>query len=481
MYQYDSFIQVMTTRADRVILLHENNTFVAKFPNGTIFTSTEENASTRISVECPGYATVTYFANQTKCAIKYRDGFQIECDDCGNYNTDESTLNLSLLSRGQALYSPVSGGKYYFDYSGSDVILDAIDSSSHPIKVNSRGEVGTSDSIHCSQHVDSHEAFKPKIFIINPDGNGYELLESAKTQEMIKVAECEGRNAVVKDIVIPGTRCISALVVDHIGSCMNKVEDAKVTNTCLPASLSVPAQDMHLEQGWLTVSDNQGILKNSTESNALFPFKCFLTFDPVSDDVRDVLQSAACSTVRPLSHSGCKYLQELWQNTIRTTSSILIDRVSKNMSNATSQMKMSIVKKTSMSTQGDVNLKKILNAARRRFIPAYFDNISQAQKSGHDQSSGSTRNVQVVVLNPASQTVHNSTTESSDVCRNVLKMKHDTDILLNPPNTNGIHLKDNQEIQVYRPYSRVIRRVSLISDMRLIMNVIGSKSICVYK
>ena len=413
----------MTTRADDVVLLQQNDILVAKFPNDVIFTSTKENVITRvISIECPGYATVTYLRNQCECTIKYRDGFRIECDSCGNYSIhNEECTFISLLSQGQAFYSPLSGGKYCFDYSGKGITLDAVDSSGYAIKINCHGDVET--SLPSPQHVDPHNAFKPRIFIINPDGSGYEFIDSTKIEKIINIAQCENRNTVLKDIIIPDTQFVSAVIMAPANSSVNDI------NTLPSASLSIPTRREYVAKSSVAASSNQ---ENSQQDVALLHFNCyhFITFAPLSDDTRDILHTKEFGT-SSANYSGCtgNYLQELWQHTIERVSSLLVNHVIESACSTTSQMKISSVPSKIMSKQ-DICLQTVLHAIHAGFIPAYFDNVSE--NGDLVESAGSKRNMEVVLLTPTSQVPH-QLAES----QNRLKI-HDKSDAKSSPDTNEV-------------------------------------------
>ena len=380
----------MTSRADDVVLLFNDDTHTVKFPNGTTFTCTEVGVSDEIIVECPSYATVKYCMNQSKCIIDYKDGVQIECDNCGNYNIyNNSTLNLSLLSQGHALYTPPSGGKYCFDYTGKDFILDATDSSSNIFKVDLHGEAQTSvDNSHSSA---LHEAFKPRYFIINPDGTGYEIVECNQISKTISLAESELTDIVLHKTVIPDKTYRSTAIIGQTD--LGHGQHANNDNVTLHTSRFVS----QLCNGQIYFS-----VPCTDQSDTSLPFSClqFLTFEPLSLQKRNFIN--ANLKLKRSRHSKCHDLQELWQNSVKTTSDFLIHNSIKKMHHTGSQEKLTNLTNRDMFTRRDTDLEKVLDAIHDHFVPVYFHSDSKYEQSS-DQPAMATNS-----LAPLKLSIHSS-------------------------------------------------------------------------
>ena len=374
-------LQVTTTRADNVELIHKNEMKVTKFPNGAVFTSMGEGITAGVRIECPGYATVTYSANQANqsdCMIDFNDGFQIECDCSGNYKIcNDSKLRLSLLSQGQALYTSPSGGKYSLDYSGKGDILNATDSSGQRLKVDLHGEAGS--TVDSSKKSDLYDIFKPRIFAINADGTGFEVLESARMKEIVELAESETNTTIVQDIAIPGTSCRSTVIMHPMIT--NKDE---YVNTLFHSSLSlqVPSEgqksfresaDIEL-QGYNSSSLEERIASRQSNCHQ------FLTFDPLSDQKRDIILKG-CFVKWQSEVSNPQHLQKLWHTSVKATSESLIDYATQKVEDASHQEKLSHSVNRDLLTQRETKLRKTLHAIREGFIPGYFNDDSENQQA----------------------------------------------------------------------------------------------------
>ena len=340
---------MMITRADSVILLHNSDEQIAEFPNGTKFTSFGKV----VKVECPGYATITFDMDTKRCVIGFEDGYQINCDSYGNYNIcdDNATLNLSLSSQGKALYSSTSGGKYQFDFLGSEVFFDGVDSSNYSIKVNSRGELETPTDY--SPISDFHKAFKPRVFIINCDGTAYEATKPAKIKESVQCAKF----GISHDFSIPNSQYTSVLLVHP--EAINKVRG---------------------DDGDLNGLLSQQELKNCNEKTLQnCDFRQFILLEPLSVQKRDaILKSCQQST-----SSGSQTLspEQLWQNFIKAASDFLSSSSTKELSSAKNIPHYSNSVSRALCAQRYDELQEILGAIRKSFVPVYFENDTRANES----------------------------------------------------------------------------------------------------
>lgn len=417
----------MTTRADNVTLLDKDDSHVTEFANGTKFTSVKKGFTTQVVVECPGYATVSYCTNQCKCTINYQDGFQIDCDGHGNYNIcNDSTLNLSLLSTGQALYTASSGGTYSFNYSGKDTVLNAIDSLGNTLKVGIHGE--TEMSMDCDKCVNLHKAFEPRIFVVNADGTGYEALESTTTKEIIGLAESESNSIVLRDIQIPGTRCMSTVVMEPI--VLNTDKEVKVDNVVFGVSSPSP----QVRHGCFGASTGRGIqISNPLESHRpeelstsfQFNYRRFLCFEPLSHDKRDIILKAVAKHAEWSEGSTSKHLQELWHQSIESISDFVNYYTTKRTDNTYSQKKVSNLLTMDTLVQKDKEFHEMLDSIREGCVPVYFDSDSEVQKI--QQSPALTANLKSQLLDPTIYTTH---VESfpTDICQIPLQMDQETKV-----------------------------------------------------
>lgn len=295
--------------------------------------------------------------NQSKCFIDYSNGSIIECDTCGNYTIhDNSTLNLSLMPHGHTIYTPPTGGKYSLDYSGKDLILDAIDSSNQILKVDLQGETET--SMDSTQTIEPHEAFKPRIFIINANGTGYEILESSELEKKVGLAQAKDSDVVVHDSVIPGTIYTSTIVVQP--SIMIEDDDFEFKNMFGDTSLSV--QELQVGQMHFSVQGQDKL-------------RClqFILFEPLSDQRRYIIETKQSECSKSWD------LQKLWQNCVKATSEFLISYTSKKVDHKSSHKKVSGLKGTDLFAQRNTELQKVLGNIREGFIPPYFHNDLKSQ------------------------------------------------------------------------------------------------------
>lgn len=359
-------LQVTTSRADNVELTYKSNIRVSKFPNGTVFTSVEGDVMAGVTVQCPGYATVRYCVNQSKCEMDFKDGFQIECDCSGRYIIhDNSKFRLSLLSQGRALYTPPSGGIYCLDYTGKEDILNVTDSSGHIIKVDLHGE--THSTSNCSQNSECCRTFKSRIFIINSDNTGYELLDSSTMKEVVKLAQSEDNTITMQDIAIPGTIFRSSVIMEP-----------RIYNKNVDSSMSVlwPFKG----QKGFRESCNPGV-HCPVERRRSHQLNCrlFLTFEPLSDETRDVLVKARF-VKRQLKASKPQYLKHLWQTSIKITSDFLVNEATRKV-DITGHQEVSHSINRAVFKQREVKPQEIFLAIQRVFIPGYFNNDTENQQA----------------------------------------------------------------------------------------------------
>lgn len=355
-------LQVTTSRADNVELTYKNNIKVAKFPNGTVFTSLEGEVMAGVTVQCPGYATVRYGVNQSKCELDFKDGFQIECDCSGSYIIhDNSKFHLSLLSKGQALYTPPSGGIYCLDYSGKEDILNVTDSSGHIIKVDLHGEThSTSD---CSRNGDPCRTFKSRIFIINSDNTGYELLDSSTMKDVIKLAESEDNTIIMQDIAIPGTIYRSTVIMEP-----------RIYND---SSLSV-LWPFKGQKGFRESCDPGVHCPVESRQSHLLNCRLFLTFEPLSDQTRDFLAKARF-VKKQLVAPKPQYLKDLWQTAMTTTSDFLVNYATRKV-DITGHQEVSHSINEALFKQKEKKPQEIFLAIQSGFIPGYFNNDTENQQ-----------------------------------------------------------------------------------------------------
>ncbi len=343
----------MIMRADSVALVHNSDLQIAEFPNGTKFTSFGKS----IKIECPGYATVTFDIDTNKCAIGCEDGYQINCDSCGNYTICDvnATLNLSLSSQGKALYSPISGGKYQFDFSGSEMMFDAIDSSNYTIKVSLHGELETpTDYFPIS---DCHEAFKPRVFIINCDGTAYEAMKPAKIKESVQCTKL----GISRDFSIPNSQYTSVLLV-HPGT-INGIRDV----------------------GDVDLNNLQESNANKEEFEALLncnvcDIRQFILLEPLSVQKRDtILKHFQLQSVS----SGSQTLssKQLWQDFIKAASDFLSNSSTKEINSAKNSPHYPNSDSKTLCAQRYDELQEILGAIRKSYVPIYFENDTRASES----------------------------------------------------------------------------------------------------
>lgn len=333
-------------RADSVILVHNSDVQIAEFPNGTKFISSRK----AVKIECPGYATITFDMGANKCVIGYEDGYQINCDSCGNYMICDvnSTLNLSLSSQGKALYSSISGGKYRFDFSGSEIMFDAVDSSNYTIKMNLHGELEMPTD-HCPIS-DFHEAFKPRVFIINCDGTAYEAMKPAKIKESVQHTKFGVRN----DFSIPNSQYMSVLLI-HPGA-INGIGDGDGDLNELNAN-------------------KKEALRNCNVCN----FRQFILLKPLSIQRRDMILKSCQQSVS----SGSQTLssKQLWQNFIKAASDFLSNNSTKEVSSAKKSPHYPNSLSRALCVQRYDELQEILGAIRKSFVPIYFENDARISES----------------------------------------------------------------------------------------------------
>lgn len=345
----------MITRADSVLLIHNSDIHIAEFPNGTKFTLFRKV----VQVECPGYATITFDMDANKCVIGCEDGHQINCDSHGNYEIcDNAMLSLSLSSQGKALYSSVSGGKYRFDFSGSEMMFDAVDSSNYTIKVNIHGEV-EAPTDHCPTS-DFHEAFKPRVFIINNDGTAYEAMKPAKVNETVKCT----RFGVSHNFSIPNSQYMSVLlmhpgVIDRI----RDGDDGKV-NSLL---------------SWQELNANKNCNKETLQNDNECDFRQFILLEPLSVQKRDTILK--CCQQSTSSRSQTLSLKQLWQNFIKAASDFLSSSSTKEISSAKNSPQYRNSASRALCAQRYDELQEILGAIRKSYVPVYFENDTRTSES----------------------------------------------------------------------------------------------------
>ena len=359
-------LQVTTSRADHVKLTYKKNIRVTKFPNGTVFTSVEGDVMAGVTVQCPGYATVRYCVNQSKCEMEFKDGFQVQCDCSGNYIIhDNSEFHLSLLSQGRALYTPTSGGIYCLDYSGNEDILSVTDSSDHIIKVDLNGETQSTSS--CSQNGGPCGTFKSRIFIINSDNTGYELLDSSTMKEVVKLAESGDNTIIMQDIAIPETTFRSTVIMEP-----------RIYNEKFDSSLSV-LWPFRGQKGFRESCDPK--VHCLVESRGSHQLNCrqFLTFEPLSDQTRDILIRARF-VKRQLGASKPQYLKDLWQTSIKTISDFLVNHATKKV-DVTDHQEVSHSINRAVFTQREMKPQEVFLAIQKGFIPGYFNNDTENQQA----------------------------------------------------------------------------------------------------
>ena len=323
----------MITRADSVVILHNSDVQIAKFPNGTKFTSLREI----VKVECSGYATIAFYMETNRCVIECEDGYQINCDSHGNYNVsdDNAMLNLSLSCQGKALYSPVSGGKYQFDFSGREIMFDAVDSSNYALMVNLQGELKTSTD--CSPIANFHEAFKPRVFIINSDGTAYEAMKPAKVKEFVKDTEFGDSH----NFSITNSQYESVLLMH-------------------PGSISRARAD-------------DGELKALQNCN-VYNVRQFVMLEPLSVQKREAILESCQQSMSPGS-------KQLWQNFIKAASDFLNSNSSKVISSTKNSPHYPNSVSRALCAQRYDELQEILGAIRKSYVPVYFANDARANES----------------------------------------------------------------------------------------------------
>lgn len=331
-------------RADSVVLVHNSDVQIAEFPNGTKFISSRK----AVKIECPSYATITFDMGANKCVIDCEDGYQINCDSCGNYTICDvnSTLNLSLSSQGKALYSSISGGKYQFDFSGSEMMFDAVDSSNYTIKMNLHGELEMPTD-H-SPISDFHEAFKPRVFVINCNGTAYEAMKPAKIKESVQCTKFGVRN----DFSIPNSQYMSVLLV-HPGT-INRIR-----------------------------GDGDGNLnankKEALQNCNMCNFRQFILLEPLSVQKRDTILKSCQQSVS----SGSQTLssKQLWQSFIKAASDFLSNSSTKEISSAKKSPHYPNSVSRALCAQRYDELQEILGAIRKSFVPVYFENDARIIES----------------------------------------------------------------------------------------------------
>lgn len=344
------------TRADSVVLLHNSDVCVAEFPNGTKFTSFRKV----VKVECPSYATITYDMDSKKCVIGCEDGYQVTCDCHGNYEIcdDNAALNLSLSSQGKAQYSSISGGKYQFDYSGSDLMFDAVDSSDYAIKVNLHGEVETSPD-HCPIS-DFPEAFKPRVFVINCDGTAYEAMKPARIKELVQNAKF----GVSHDFSIPNSQYRSMLLVHPVAI------NGKRGDVDWDLNSLLSGQELNAHK-----SCNKEAIRNCNVCD----FRQFVQLEPLSVQKRDTILKSCQRTRSSGSHTLSP--KQLWQNLIKAASDFLSNRSTKEISSAKDSPHFPNAVSRALCAQRYDELQEILGAIRKSFVPVYFDDDTRASES----------------------------------------------------------------------------------------------------
>ena len=397
------------TRADSVILLHNSDVQTAEFPNGTKFTSFRKV----VKVECPGYATITFDMETKRCVIGCEDGYQINCDSCGNYNIcdDNATLNLSLSSQGKALYSSTSGGKYQFDFSGSEMLFDAVDGSNYSIKVNSHGELETPTD-YCPIS-DFHEAFKPRVFIINCDGAAYEATKPAKIKKSVQCAKF----GVSHDFSIPNSQYTSVLLA-HPGA-INRVRGDD--------------GDMN---GLLSRQELKNCNEKALQNCTMCDFRQFILLEPLSVQKRDaILKSCQQST-----SSGSQTLspKQLWQNFIKAASDFLSKSSTKEISSAKNIPNYSNSVSRALCAQRYDELQEILGAIRKSFVPVYFKNDTRAS-----ESHILTLNSEVRYLPPHLHKNHPQRTQETETPKRLIS--YDDQVDSKQPTFDAIDIPKQQE------------------------------------
>lgn len=394
-------LQVITSRADNVELIYRNDTKVAKFPNGTVFTFVEVGAMAGVTVECPGYATVKYCVIQSKCKMDFKDGFQIECDCSGSYLIhDNSKFHLSLSSQGEALYTLPSGSIYCLDYSGKEDILNIADSSGDNIvKVDLHGE--THSTSNCSLNGELHRAFKSRIFIINSDNTGYELLDSTRMKEVINLAESEADTTIMQDIAIPGTSCRSTVIMKPRILNENEYLHAFLETVLWPYK----GQKCFGESGVPGVHC-------PVESRGSHQLSChqFLTFEPLTDQIRDTIIGARFIK-QQLEPSKPQYLKDLWQTSIKTTSDFLVNHATRKVDVIGHEEVSHSINKDVFAQRG-MKLQEIFLAIRKGFIPGYFNSDTENQQvpvlktKTHPLLSDLTSNISCIGSNSTFENLH---------------------------------------------------------------------------
>ena len=343
---------MVTARADSVVFLHNSDIQVATFPNGTKFTSLIKGAITQVKVECLGYTTITFCMDTKRCIIDYQDGYQINCDSHGNYSIcDNAMLNLSLSSQGKALYSPFSGGKYQFDFSGKEIIFDAVDSSNHVLKVNLHGEPATLTD--CSPNIECHEAFRPRVFIINSNGTAYEAMKPTKMKEIVKLGKVGGGGTIIHNFSIPDTQYVSTLLMQP--TVMNRVRnDDRELNGLL---------------SWQKLSSGKTYTDRAIQiSDVAYKYRQFITLKPLSDQNRDEIFKTCQESV----NSGSPCLKQLWQNIIKAATYFLGNYSTKEfVSVENCQQGFNSICGASF-TQRYEELQEILSSIRDSLVPVYF-------------------------------------------------------------------------------------------------------------
>ena len=213
--------QILVTREDKVMILHRpDGSIVTEHADGTRITSSSSSSSSSssppsVTIENPFFARVTYVSTTGQCIVDLPSSIQVSCNTSGQYtltdlNRDGFKLNISSNGKVEYQKSCNGDGTYTLHHSNESEILTATDGSCNTYTVNLTGgiqvnKVDTSKSTHTN--------FQPHIFLLQPNGIGYEVCNKIQVASVINEARQCPKNMIVEDKLVACPDVLTTTVI----------------------------------------------------------------------------------------------------------------------------------------------------------------------------------------------------------------------------------------------------------------------------
>ncbi len=185
-----------------MILKRPNGLIISEYCDGTRITFRPLDDSNIIIMEHPIFARVTY-KSCNNCTLDLPSNTQIVCNPLGEYMISEhDKTSLKITSDGTMIYKNEQNqdSLYTLSHTNEEQILKGKD------KTGRTYSVSFDDGISVSEQPDSSELcdrFLPKIFVLNHNGNGFQL--------------CNKRD--VDSFIINGTKTGAVVTRDKLPQC----------------------------------------------------------------------------------------------------------------------------------------------------------------------------------------------------------------------------------------------------------------------